>query len=147
METGSDAASPAILTCWKDIARYMGKGVRTVQRWEQKFGLPVHRPLGVTHKSSVVAHPHDLDAWLEVRWSDRARRSNGVVENGAVAPPIADPSPVNSLSSGIRTSHELRAANHALVKEIATVLHSLVQSCDQLVANRQQYVPNRPSTE
>jgi hypothetical protein len=23
------------MTCWKEIARYLGKGVRTVQRWEQ----------------------------------------------------------------------------------------------------------------
>jgi hypothetical protein len=141
METGSAAASPAILTCWKDIARYMGKGVRTVQRWERKFGLPVHRPLGVTHKSAVVAHPHDLDAWLEVRWSGRARRGNGAVRNGAAAPRIADLAPLNSLSSHIRTSHEQRAANHALVKDIPIDPHSLVQNCAQMVAKDSSMPP------
>jgi hypothetical protein len=32
-----------ILKGWKDIAKYLGCGVRTVQRWE-KLGLPVRRP-------------------------------------------------------------------------------------------------------
>jgi hypothetical protein len=60
-----------ILTSWKDIARYMGKGVRTVQRWEQDFGLPVRRPLGST-KKAVLARPRDLDAWVALRCSSRA---------------------------------------------------------------------------
>ena len=40
----------AVLSSWKDIARYMGKGVRTVQRWERHLGLPVRRPNGVRIK-------------------------------------------------------------------------------------------------
>ena len=36
----------AVLSSWKDIAKYMGKGVRTVQRWERHLGLPVRRPNG-----------------------------------------------------------------------------------------------------
>ena len=62
------------LTCWKDIASYLGKGVRTVQRWEQEFGLPVRRPNGVSHKSPVAADPRDLDVWLKSRWSVRTER-------------------------------------------------------------------------
>src|ERR1700758_2237323 len=65
----------AVLTCWKDIARYLDKSVRTVQRWEQEFGLPVLRPDGVDHKSAVMARPRDLDAWLESRWTDRNGRN------------------------------------------------------------------------
>jgi hypothetical protein len=30
------------LNGWKEIAAYVGKGVRTVQRWEKAHGLPVH---------------------------------------------------------------------------------------------------------
>jgi PAS domain-containing protein len=62
---------PAVLTCWKDIAQYLGKGVRTVQRWEQELGLPVRRPNGLDHKSPVAARPQDLDAWLRTCWSER----------------------------------------------------------------------------
>ena len=31
------------LNGWKEIAAFLGKGVRTVQRWEREQGLPVHR--------------------------------------------------------------------------------------------------------
>jgi hypothetical protein len=31
------------LNGWKEIAAHLGKGVRTVQRWERELGLPVHR--------------------------------------------------------------------------------------------------------
>ena len=54
-----------ILTSWKEIAQYAGKSVRTVQRWEVEFGLPVRRPNGAgRRKSSVLIHRNDLDAWV-----------------------------------------------------------------------------------
>src|ERR1700720_4403293 len=31
------------LVSWKEIAVYLGREVRTVQRWENTEGLPVHR--------------------------------------------------------------------------------------------------------
>ena len=31
------------LNGWKEIATHLGKGVRTGQRWERVYGLPVHR--------------------------------------------------------------------------------------------------------
>ena len=31
-----------VFSSWKEIAAYLGKGVRTVQRWEAVLGLPVH---------------------------------------------------------------------------------------------------------
>ena len=52
----------ARLNGWKDIANYLGKGVRTVQRWEQQYGLPVHR-LGAEGEV-VFAGVHEVDAWL-----------------------------------------------------------------------------------
>lgn len=51
-----------ILSGWKEIAGYMGRGVRTVQRWEH-FGLPVRRPAGHS-RSSVAASSDDIDTWL-----------------------------------------------------------------------------------
>ena len=52
----------AILSGWKEIANYMHRGVRTVQRWE-KLGLPVHRPAAHLH-TAVIASSKNLDAWL-----------------------------------------------------------------------------------
>ncbi len=51
-----------ILGSWKEIAGYLGKGVRTVQRWERLLGLPVHRPDGAAH-GVVLAFPAELDIW------------------------------------------------------------------------------------
>lgn len=51
-----------ILNGWKEISKYLGRGVRTVQRWEQ-LGLPVHRPRGRPH-GAVSALEHELEAWL-----------------------------------------------------------------------------------
>jgi hypothetical protein len=36
-------AGPIQLNGWKEIAAYLGRSVRTVQRWEKDFGLPVRR--------------------------------------------------------------------------------------------------------
>ena len=51
------------LDSWKQIAVYLGREVRTVQRWEQNLCLPVHRPRG-KNRSAVVAFPEELDQWL-----------------------------------------------------------------------------------
>jgi uncharacterized sporulation protein YeaH/YhbH (DUF444 family) len=51
-----------LLTSWKEIARYLSKGVRTVQRWERELNLPVRRPAESRH--IVVATCSDLDQWV-----------------------------------------------------------------------------------
>lgn len=55
-----------VLSGWKDIANYLGKAVRTVQRYEYELGLPVHRPSGKLC-GSVIAAKSDLDAWVTAR--------------------------------------------------------------------------------
>ncbi|GEM_PF-1588091 len=52
-----------ILTGWKEIANYLGRGVRTMQRYESQYGLPIHRPVG-KERSSVMAFSDELDQWL-----------------------------------------------------------------------------------
>ena len=54
---------PQFLSGWKEIANYLGKGVRTVQRYERQLGLPVRRPAGKP-RGSVVATKPELDAWV-----------------------------------------------------------------------------------
>jgi hypothetical protein len=59
------------LTSWKDIAAYLGKGIRTVQRWEDELGLPVRRPKQGL-KSAVFAVPEEIDAWVKsIKFQDR----------------------------------------------------------------------------
>lgn len=69
----TSANDPEVLTCWKDIANYLGKGVRTVQRWERDLGMPIRRPNGIDHKSAVMAYTRDLDAWLQSGWAPRQK--------------------------------------------------------------------------
>lgn len=43
---------------------YLGRGVRTVQRWEEELQLPVHR-IGTGRRSPVFAFEHELRFWLQ----------------------------------------------------------------------------------
>lgn len=52
-----------VLTSWKEIAVYLGKGVRTVQRWETELGLPVRRP-NPGDRRIVIAIPLEIDSWV-----------------------------------------------------------------------------------
>ena len=54
------------LDSWKEIATYLGRGVRTVQRWEREEGLPVHR-LAHEKRGNVYARREELAAWWESR--------------------------------------------------------------------------------
>jgi phage terminase Nu1 subunit (DNA packaging protein) len=52
-----------ILNSWKEIAGYLGRGLRTAQRWERELGLPVRRPRGRS-RTAVFALRKELDSWL-----------------------------------------------------------------------------------
>jgi hypothetical protein len=48
---------------WKEIGNYLGRGVRTVQRYERRFGLPVRRTSGKSW-GPVLAIRDEIDAWV-----------------------------------------------------------------------------------
>src|SRR6202051_1218019 len=50
------------LESWGEIASYLRRDVRTVQRWERTLELPVRR-LHVGKISSVYAYRSELDKW------------------------------------------------------------------------------------
>ena len=54
------------LDSWKEIAAYLRREVRTVQRWENSANLPVHR-LQLEKQSAVYAYTSELDAWYSER--------------------------------------------------------------------------------
>jgi TolB-like protein/Tfp pilus assembly protein PilF len=54
------------LDSWKEIAAYLKREVRTVQRWEKSANLPVHR-LQLEKQSAVYAYKSELDAWYKER--------------------------------------------------------------------------------
>lgn len=65
MNNGS-SKSNATLNSWKEIATFLGRGVRTVQRWERELGLPVYRVRKTEH-SPVFAYARELEVWLSSR--------------------------------------------------------------------------------
>src|SRR5579862_3053829 len=54
------------LDSWKEIAAYLKRDVTTVQRWEKREGMPVHRHLH-DRMGSVYAFTSELDAWVQSR--------------------------------------------------------------------------------
>jgi phage terminase Nu1 subunit (DNA packaging protein) len=59
-------SNKTILNSWKEIAEYVGRGIRTLQRWERDHGFPVHRPSG-KQRSAVFAVASEVDRWLKTR--------------------------------------------------------------------------------
>lgn len=53
-----------LLNSWKEIAAYLGRGTRTVQRWEVDLGLPVHR-LQEHLRTAVTAFKSEVDVWAK----------------------------------------------------------------------------------
>jgi len=95
------------LDSWGEIASYLGREVRTVQRWERTEGLPVHRHEH-KKKSTVYAFTGELDAWIKNRQPKddpeadeafvREQELSGTdspVEspNPPVVPPVPSPTP------------------------------------------------------
>jgi serine/threonine-protein kinase len=62
MDTLPVAPGMGYLDSWKDIAQYLRRDVRTVQRWESTKGLPVHRTPG-GERPGVWASKSELDDW------------------------------------------------------------------------------------
>ena len=54
------------LDSWKEIAAYLSRDVTTVQRWEKREGMPVHRHQH-DRLGSVYAFSSELDAWVQSR--------------------------------------------------------------------------------
>jgi len=67
---GTASVKPALdrLDSWKEIAAYLKRDVTTVQRWEKREGMPVHRHLH-DRMGSVYAYSSELDAWVQSRKS------------------------------------------------------------------------------
>jgi hypothetical protein len=91
-----------ILTSWKEIANHVGKGVRTVQRWERQFGFPVRRP-NPEGRGIVIANAEEIDLWLR---SQRLRKSCGSDQA------------LNAVDELRRALCELQAENEQLRREL-----------------------------
>ena len=102
------AAEPAMLNSWKEIAIYLDRGVRTVQRWERELGLPIHR-IGKGRRSPVYATIPELKFWIAT--SDAARLIQ--------TPTRPLPVPARGNGKPIQDSRRLLASLHELARTMA----------------------------
>jgi hypothetical protein len=112
--------SPVVLRSWREIGNYLHRGVRTVQRWEFKLGMPVHR-FGSTQRSAVVAFQHELDAWIEHgsrlrATTDSSRRSLLSLTRGRKSPAtcIAASAPYSVGKPPLACQFDASAPRHVL---------------------------------
>jgi hypothetical protein len=94
------------LDSWKEVAAFLNRGVRTVQRWEKTEGLPVRRHQHLK-RGSVCAMPSELADWQRVRQLEGKARFH--VRSG-------------ELKDQFDLLHSLTARQHALAKELHALL-------------------------
>jgi eukaryotic-like serine/threonine-protein kinase len=82
------------LDSWKEIAAYLNRDVTTVQRWEKREGMPVHRHLH-DRMGSVYASRAELDAWTLSRNLPAAQGSG----NDGPSPEPPPQSPGSAIST------------------------------------------------
>jgi TolB-like protein/TolA-binding protein len=92
------------LESWGEIAAYLRREVRTVQRWEKYQGLPVRR-LTIGKLGSVYAYRSELDKWYRERQPQAEADTSGngkdseieSVDEGQPPPaPVVSPEPENT---------------------------------------------------
>jgi predicted DNA-binding transcriptional regulator AlpA len=103
-----DRNTASVLTCWKEISSYVGKGVRTIQRWESEFGFPIRRSKPGT-KSFVLAIPAEIDAWIQAQQFSDGQPDSVQSERSALYRAVRE------LRSEIR---ELRSENRQLQRQL-----------------------------
>lgn len=106
----AERASDDRLDSLKEIAAYLRRDVTTVQRWEKRESMPVHRHVH-QKMGSVYAFKTDLDAWARSRGSALVAEPD--VEPVAVAPHEGrEP----ASGSGVRRAPQARSASTRAVR-------------------------------
>ena len=99
-DLGTSAASKERrLESWGEIAAYLRREIRTVQRWEKTLGLPIHR-LNVGRNSAVYAYPSELDKWYQGREPQDVKEDD-FTEELAAEPNGASPPPADSSTKSV----------------------------------------------
>jgi hypothetical protein len=123
------------LTSWKEIAAYMRCGVRTVQRYEREFGLPVRRPTGKL-RGAVMATRAEIDAWVAAGPIRKAFQLVRVEQNSRTR------SQTNKIEDGVIEMGKLKEQMRELCIETRTALNLLR---DRVSSLRLLMPPARPN--
>ena len=91
------------LDSWKEIAAYLKRDVTTVQRWEKREGMPVHRHLH-DRLGSVYASRAELDAWMRSRNPTAGQEVVGEAQSSGSSALAAQPAMPGSSGDSSGTS-------------------------------------------
>ena len=100
------------LDSWKEVAAYLKRDVTTVQRWEKREGMPVHRHLH-DRMGSIYASRAEIDAWTRSRTSALFDSANGAVSLLSTTVGV-DAEPTVTPNSGVRLRWKLLVSLAAL---------------------------------
>jgi len=70
----------SVLHSWKEISKYLNQDIRTCQRWEVEFGLPVRRISNHSLHSKVFAYKSEIDLWLKEKTKNHIFRKRPFFE-------------------------------------------------------------------
>ena len=137
--TLSMQGSNGVLNSWKEVAQYLERGVRTVQRWEADLGLPVRRPRG-KKRSAVIAICSEIDDWVSSCPAFLASQENGLSAQAGkiiLCDQVAGQSP---LSESILRSRFLRSTVRRSRQELRSTIARLLISLKTATATNEAVV-------
>jgi excisionase family DNA binding protein len=103
------------LSSWKEIASYLGVGVRTAQIWERERGLPVHRLPGP--RGQVRARVSELEEWKRSGELNRHTKEDSPTKTHETPSPTEE---ARTFTENVTNSAGV--ANPALANEGASLL-------------------------
>jgi hypothetical protein len=112
-EAVTDRSAPTSsdrLSGWKEVAAYVGKSVRSAQRWEAELGLPVERLIGPDGGQIVQASRAAIDAWLRARTAEGLATDAGLAEEDGATETVEAPTE----TVGLRDDDATRPAPNRL---------------------------------
>src|SRR5579863_9987502 len=106
------------LDSWKEIAAYLRRDVRTVQRWEKHERLPVHRR--IHHKlATIYAYRTELDAWWQS--NDSAAHSPPQADTSGPRAPLLAVVPLRNLSGDPEQDYFSDGLTEELIAQLSRV--------------------------
>jgi pentatricopeptide repeat protein len=119
------------LDSWKDIAVYLKRDISTVQRWEQREKMPVHRHQH-DRRGSVYAFRSELDVWLETRRTrlkqDAESRALDGVETFAPASAVRSLARLQWMGAAVTTALVLASIAYLFVSSRVATTPRMIRS-------------------
>lgn len=130
------------LDSWKEIAAYLNRDVTTVQRWEKREGMPVHRHVH-EKRGSVYALTEELDDWIQSRRSREGETQADETDNYEIQKTSETENPQGKPSErGAVTAKAARTVRLWLV--LAGIVSLCVLAAAWLVLRHRTPVPAEP---